>query len=1410
MKSLKLHYVIGTFIALLFTTQQLYSQCNNTSFGLSQYTILSSQQNVTITDELSGMTYNDATDEFIAVSDGGSIAERHPAGFWSAYGISNYGGSHCNNSRFSDIESITYIKSTGNSHQYAISDERDRALVFVDITDSQTSLTHPSSYLKFTGLDCGGNNGIEGSAYDPASGKMFFATEYSSQKIYSFQVPTNINGQEVAVTEVVNLRNVSGLSTYSTHALDILPNGNIVALVTKPGSGDNGLFDRMLIEINQCGDMLDQFDLEPTIPNTAELEGVAMKGSDIYLIGELGVFYQLTREAPPSIQVVSPGTANSLAGGSSTLVEWTSTNVSGNVEIQLFLNGNFVSTLVNSTSNDGSQSINLPNVTSNTSGYSIRVISKNDAFVFGESSSFTIVAPGTITVISPSTGTSLTPGSAMAIIWSSQNISGNVTIELFQGGSFVTTIASNIFNDGVQSAVVPNVPNGDNYRLKIISVNNNSINDFGGLFSIVNPSITVLNPTSGSTYTSAETINIQWQTVAVIGSVKIELLQGGSFVNSLGDFVVNDGIESVTLPTVSTTASNYSIKVTSLVNPSISDISGTFGIAQPQVFQLTSPTGGEVLASQNSVNVNWINTYSGTVSIELYKANSLVNVLANGVANSGSYPVQLPTVQSTSTDYSIKLILDNDNSIFDISNNFTITQSPTISVMTPTSNDSYFTGNPISVTWSSNVGGNVKIDIFENGSLISNLVSSTPNDNSHTAIIPLNLAGGNSCEIRVTSLTNPTVVGVSDPFQITNNVANASESDLIIQSAGTVVGTANAYTVNGITILNQGGKAVAGTYSVGAYLSTDQTINFADFRIGTVGTFTQTGINQTETASLSFDAASLGLSDGNYVLGFIVDEFDEETEDDEFNNITTNSQLIVVSSSGSGPGNGDCLNVDDNESAESFEVDLGTWTQNTDDDMNWTRSNSSTPSSLTGPSAASDGNYFLFTESSNGNRNKSAVISSSCIDLTNTLSPRFTFDYHMFGSSMGSLQVNIIEASGNTAIAFYQSGDQGNQWKTAAVSMAQYIGQEVTIEIEANLGVSYRSDIGIDNMSIADTQGCSLVGTPCDDGDSCTIGETYDINCNCQGGVYTDLDQDGICVGDDIDDSDPCLPIAGSSCVSCTSTVSGGLTEGFEGNSNNWIQSAYNDNQWLKHSGSTPSSRTGPSSASEGNNYMYVEASYGGYPFKTAIMNSPCLDLSALSTPKLSFDYSMYGTSQGSLIIYVIDMADGASTQIFSQSGNQGRNWRSNQRDLSAFAGKTVQLKIEAITGFGFRSDIAIDNIEVSDTAGDLLADETETRNFVEAASINIEEFGVENELSLYPIPAIDFFTVEYQTAEGIEKATLSLVNASGQIVRTEILQLRDGLVEQKVNVSGLPTGTYYATINSNSDNITKKVFIID
>lgn len=180
---------------------------------------------------------------------------------------------------------------------------------------------------------------------------------------------------------------------------------------------------------------------------------------------------------------------------------------------------------------------------------------------------------------------------------------------------------------------------------------------------------------------------------------------------------------------------------------------------------------------------------------------------------------------------------------------------------------------------------------------------------------------------------------------------------------------------------------------------------------------------------------------------------------------------------------------------------------------------------------------------------------------------------------------------------------------------------------------------------------------------------------------------------------------ASSSLNVTTSTPAGGgctdginsfpYAEGFESGLGDWTQDTNDDINWTVDANGTPSSSTGPSSATEGSYYVYVEASSPNYPSKVAILNSPCFDLGAETNATFNFAYHMYGTSMGSLELQA--STDGTSwTTLWSKSGNQNNSWYNASVDLSAYLGTSVQLRYVGTTGSSYRGDMAIDKITLT------------------------------------------------------------------------------------------------------------------
>ena len=170
--------------------------------------------------------------------------------------------------------------------------------------------------------------------------------------------------------------------------------------------------------------------------------------------------------------------------------------------------------------------------------------------------------------------------------------------------------------------------------------------------------------------------------------------------------------------------------------------------------------------------------------------------------------------------------------------------------------------------------------------------------------------------------------------------------------------------------------------------------------------------------------------------------------------------------------------------------------------------------------------------------------------------------------------------------------------------------------------------------------------------------------------------------------------------TTCTTTVSSfPYNQGFE-NNDGWTQVSGDDGNWVRDANGTPSSNTGPTSATEGLYYMFLEASSNSSTGQigsnaTAILESPCFDLSGKSSATFSFKNHMYGSNVGSLAVQA--STDNTTwTTIWSDSGNKGNQWNTENVSLSAYLNETVKLRLVGTTGNGWSSDIAVDDLSLT------------------------------------------------------------------------------------------------------------------
>jgi bacillolysin len=178
--------------------------------------------------------------------------------------------------------------------------------------------------------------------------------------------------------------------------------------------------------------------------------------------------------------------------------------------------------------------------------------------------------------------------------------------------------------------------------------------------------------------------------------------------------------------------------------------------------------------------------------------------------------------------------------------------------------------------------------------------------------------------------------------------------------------------------------------------------------------------------------------------------------------------------------------------------------------------------------------------------------------------------------------------------------------------------------------------------------------------------------------------------------------LANSGGSGCTSGINSfPYSESFENTLAAWSQAIGDDFNWTVYSGSTPSSSTGPTSASSGSYYVYMESSSPNYSTKRAILNSPCFDLSSASQATFEFKYHMYGaTAMGSLALEASTDNGSSWASVWSTSGNQGNSWLTGTVDLSSYVGSSVQLRFNGITGTTWQGDMVVDAVSLTTGSG--------------------------------------------------------------------------------------------------------------
>ncbi|MCZ6703273.1 MAG: T9SS type A sorting domain-containing protein [Ignavibacteria bacterium] len=188
-------------------------------------------------------------------------------------------------------------------------------------------------------------------------------------------------------------------------------------------------------------------------------------------------------------------------------------------------------------------------------------------------------------------------------------------------------------------------------------------------------------------------------------------------------------------------------------------------LPQPYII-VTSPNGGEAWCDGN---ITWEDNIPGNVEIQLFKAGVFHSSITTSTPSDGSYTWNIPGASGNS-DYLIRIVSADDSNIFDFSDS-TFTIGCDINIISPNGGEIWLAGTSHTITWESNVGGDVIIELYKGRLFHSIITGPTPNDGFHNWEISYTLVlGGSDYRVKIISIDNPSIFDISNSdFTIVGN-----------------------------------------------------------------------------------------------------------------------------------------------------------------------------------------------------------------------------------------------------------------------------------------------------------------------------------------------------------------------------------------------------------------------------------------------------------------------------------------------------------------------------------------------------------------------------------------------------------------------------------------------------------------
>ncbi len=146
------------------------------------------------------------------------------------------------------------------------------------------------------------------------------------------------------------------------------------------------------------------------------------------------------------------------------------------------------------------------------------------------------------------------------------------------------------------------------------------------------------------------------------------------------------------------------------------------------------------------------------------------------------------------------------------------------------------------------------------------------------------------------------------------------------------------------------------------------------------------------------------------------------------------------------------------------------WSVTSKSSYSWVLNTGSTSSSDTGPNGdhGTGSGYYVYTEASNGGQGDTTILLTPAVDFSTINNPKMNFWYHMYGSEIDTLSIDValggMWINNIDTIIGQQQSAHSDPWMMKTVDMSMYANAD-SIRFRTKRGPGYYGDISIDDIA---------------------------------------------------------------------------------------------------------------------------------------------------------------------------------------------------------------------------------------------------------------------------------------------------------------------------------------------------------